>query len=241
MASIALLWGARSALGIDDDPAAAGLTFAGPALPLGSLFSAGTGQIPIPDHRRMNFDVSMGPYIPIDGAEDFDVGATVDLLLEGEVVRFLFLGGEFAYAGHSKNSGRLLSDGTMHRFFFLVPIEVDLPFAGDPENPFSVRFGVAPGLQLAVPVVDPDLDDLLRLNSFRLKEESAVAFDVRARITLRLPLDPHFGFIIAAAYDYAEAKMRARLDDLLTGAVDREKKWVNLSGVSVLLGFEFVF
>jgi hypothetical protein len=214
---------------------------AGPAFPLTGLFGSSLAQEYIPTEHRFNFDISAGPYIPIEGPESLDVGGTFDMKFQGEVVRYLFLGAEFAYAGEGKDSGRVWSEGTLHRFFLLVPLEVDLPFAGEPENPFSVRLGLAPGIQIVDPEVDPDLEDLLRFNDLDLHEEALVAFNVRARVGVRLPIDPHFGFIIETAFDWSEGHARARLTDFLSGTEERIRKYVNLSGVSVLFGLQFVW
>ncbi len=218
--------------------------FSVPSLPITALYSATSGEYAGGSGRRhMNFDISFGPFIPIEGDEDFDVGGTIDLKFQGEVVKHLFLGGEFAYAGHDKSPSQLFFEGTLNRFYFLVPVEIDIPFAGYEENPFSVRFGVAPGIQVVDPVVDPDVKDAFQIGlGLKPEEDTFVAFDLRARVGLRLPVSPHFGFLFEVAYDWAEGTGRTRFKDLATGAtVDPVSRTVMLSGVSVLLGFQFVF
>ena len=240
-AVVAAFCGAPAAADEGQDVAAGSGLIAGPALPLTGLFGSSLGGGLVPTDHRFNFDVGAGPYIPIEGPEELDVGGTFDMKFQGEVVRYLFLGAEFAYAGESKDAGRVWSEGSLHRFFLLIPVEVDLPFAGEPENPFSVRFGLAPGMQIAAPVVDPDLEDLLECNGYDLDEDALVAFNVRARIGVRLPIDPHYGFLTETAFDWSEGHAKATLTDFLGGTEERIKTYVNLSGVSVLVGLEFVW
>jgi len=227
-----------------DSPGAAGPLLAGGGiLPLGGLFAAASGQEAyVPDHPHLNFDVSVGPFLSINNAEDFDVGATVDFKFQGEVVNHLFLGGEFAFAGHDVNDvDRLYFEGSLSRFYLLVPIEVDLPIAGYEDNPFSLRFGVAPGMQIVDPIVDSDVDDLALINGFDIDEEALVAFNLRARVGLRFPVGPHFGFIVEAAYDWAEGRGKTRITDLFAGTETTTRRYVDLSGVSVLFGMQLVF
>jgi hypothetical protein len=216
---------------------------AGPTLPVSGLFAGSAGAGLVPTEHRFNFDLSVGPFIPIEGKEDYDVGGTIDLKLQGEVVRYFFVGGEFAYAGHDKNDvSRVFYEGSLNRFFFLVPLELDLPFFGAEENPMSVRFGVAPGLQLVDPVVSDHFEDLAFSEGVRIEEDTIVAFDVRLRVGLRIPVGPHFGFTLEAAYDWAEATGETRERDAFTGEeLFRSRGHVNLSGVSVLLGIQIVW
>ncbi len=216
-------------------------------LPLAQLFSAGAAQEYYIDHR-MNFDFSVGPFIPIEGSEDYDVGGTMDMKFQAEVVPYFTVGGEFAYAAHGKNFGpdTFLDEGTLHRFFFLVPLEVDLPFAGPERNPFSVRFGVAPGIQVVDPVVDRRIQDAFTLEPegipLHLEEDAFVTWDIRLRAGLRFPLDPHFGFLFEVAYDLSWGRAERRFEDLDTGqTLVRDHKRLNLSGVSILFGFQIVF
>jgi hypothetical protein len=230
----------------DPDPAFAfPAVFAGPLLPAEVLYSGGPEyQYGEPWRRRMNFDFSNGVFIPIAGGEDFDTGWTIDLKFQAEVVKHLFLGGEFAYAIHDKHPSNVFFDGWMNRFFFLAPIEFDIPFAGHPENPFSVRFGVAPGLQLVDPVVDPDVKDAFEFfNNVKPEEDLITAWDVRARIGLRMPVHPHFGFLFELTYDFSQGVAHTRFKDLSTGeSVQPVSRTIQLGGVGVLfLAMEWVF
>src|SRR5262249_6092252 len=141
--ALVALGGARAvAQDREQDPAFAfPAIFAGQHLPVEALFGASPEyQYGVPPRHHMNFDFSTGPFIPIDGGENFDVGWMIDFKFQGEVVKHLFLGGEFAYAYNNKDPSNVFFDGWMHRFFFLAPIELDIPFAGYEENPFSIRF-----------------------------------------------------------------------------------------------------
>src|SRR5262245_16583344 len=160
----------------------------GGVLPIEGLFAATSGQGYVPRHPLMNFDIAMGPFFPIDGDEDFDVGFTTDFKFQGEVLPHFFLGGEFAFAGHEVNdAGRLFFEGWLSRFYLMVPIEVDIPIAGYEDNPFSIRFGVAPGMQVVDPYVDHDVEDAAFINGFDIDEDAFVAFNLRARVGMRFP------------------------------------------------------
>jgi hypothetical protein len=213
-----------------------------PLLPLGGLYAAGAGQPAyLPERPRFNFDFAAGPFFPLEGDESFDVGGTFAFKFQGEVARSLFLGIEFAFAGHDKDAGDLLSDGMVSRFFFLFPIEVDLPLGRREESPPSLRLGVAPGLQVADPSIDRDLDDRLFLQGLDLDEETMVAFNLRARLAARFPVGPFFGFIVEAAYDWAEARGKARLTNFLTGESESVRRHVGLSAVSLFFGIQTLF
>jgi hypothetical protein len=214
-----------------------------PILPVTGLFAfRAAQQMEFTAGRpRINFDISSGPFIPLEGEEEFDVGGTVDLKIQGEVLPRFFVGGEFAYAGHGKDAGNLYSEGMLHRFYFLVPIEGDIPLGGLPENPLSLRLGIAPGFVVVDPVVDQDLEDSLHYNGYDLDEETIVAFDLRVRIGLRIPLDPHVSFLVEGTFDWAEATGEAVLRDYQSGTEDRQRKTVELSGFSVMVGFATVF
>jgi hypothetical protein len=242
-AAVVQVLGAAALRGGDELPAAAPPAFAGPGLPVNLLFASSEGQVAyVPGQHRMNFDVSFGPFIPvIERDEDFDVGGTVDFKFQARVAGPLFLGAELAFASHNKNAGELLSDGTLNRYFLLLPVEIDVPLGGWRENPFSLRFGLAPGIQIADPIVDQDLQDALAFSGLRLEEDTFVAFNVRARVGLRMPVDPHFGFLVEAAFDWAEGRGFARIRDFSGATVDSAHRHINLSAVSVLFGFQIVF
>jgi len=241
LAAVALSLGSAARAG-EDSSSVGTAAGSGGRLPLWGLFASSTGQVAyVPMPIRMNFDISSGLFIPIDGDENFDLGGTMDMKFQAEVLPQVFVGAEFAFAGHDKEAGTLLSEGTLDRFYFLMPIEVDLPFAGHPGNPFSFRLGIAPGFQVADPDVDSDLEDQLFFQGLELDEEEMVAFNLRVRVGLRIPLDPHFGFLVEAAYDWSEASGEAELEDLVTGTTTTARRHVNLSGVSVLFGFLLLF
>jgi hypothetical protein len=249
--ALAALWmlalpalGTESAARVEEAPAASSpLLGGGPILPVEGLFAASSGQQAyVQRHPLMNFDVAMGPFFPFDGHEDFDAGVMVDFKFQAEVVPHFFLGGEFAFAGHDVNdTGRLFFDGWLSRFYLMAPIEVDIPIAGYEDNPFSIRFGVAPGMLVVDPYVDHDVDDAAFINGFDIEEEAFVAFNLRGRVGLRFPIGPYFGVILEGVYDWAQGTGKTKVHDFLAGTTTTTKRFLDLSGVSVLFGIQMVF
>jgi len=229
-----------------DPPVAAGempgepLSLSGPLLPVGGLFSTTTGQYGQRRHR-VNLDTSVGLFFPIEtGGESFDIGGSFDIKLQGELFPYFFLGGEFAYAGHYKSDGEILSRGVIDRYYFLVPLEADIPLGGPSGNPISLRFGVAPGLQWAIPYVDYTSRYYPPWSGTDIRESDIFAFNLRTRIGLRIPMNRNTGALVELTYDWAEGDGKSEYRDLFGRWVQNTGK-VDLSGVSLLFGFQLVF
>jgi len=240
-------------------------------LPVTALFAAESGQAAAGQAEEpargvpMNVDASFGIFIPLEGApEEFDVGGTVDFKFQRHVLSEipvgidfagnlvysdLYLGAEFAFAFHDKDTGHVLSEGDLRRLYFLIPIELDIPigeqgavipFEAPRENPFSIRFGIAPGLQIALPFLDKDLEDDLDAAGLDLDEDVIYAFNIRVRLGLRMPITEKFGFLLETAYDWARGPGKAELDGPGVNASVSQHD-LNLSGLSIFLGFSLNF
>jgi hypothetical protein len=224
-----------------------------PRLDPGHLFAApstayeepGPGFGPWRYRTNFNFDFLFGVLVPLENREDFDVGGMIGGRFEGRVVDTFRLGfevdGGFHDISSHRSEGDLFDSGTLSRAYFLFPISYDLPLAGPAENPLSLRLGVAPGVQLAFPDIDNDV--FIFPSDTRLTADDFVAFDLRARLTLYLPVGFFWSFFAEVSYDWARGRATVR-EEVISGGtitVTKEKRTIDLSSVNFLFGFTTIF
>jgi len=182
-----------------------------------ALYSASTGQY-VMGLRRMNFDVSTGLSFHSRAARDFDVGGTIDFKYQAELVRHFFLGVEWAYAGRTSTPATSFSKAPLTGSSSWCRSSSTSRFAGHVENPFSVRPGVAPGIQVVDPVVDHDQENGIHVLSGSSRKKTPSWPGPPARVSLRMPVQLHFGFLFGGDLRLLAGRRDTPFKDLSTGA-----------------------
>lgn len=174
--------------------------------------------------------------------EDFDAGGIFGFRLDFWLSYLLRLGGEIDFASHDVDGGPIFYPGHIDRIYFLVPLTFE-PSFGDPARPWSIGFSIAPGLQVVVPDVDGLIEDIEAFNGRFIDEDDFVAFDLRAAITARVPLDTSNSvqFFVRGAFDFSWGTADVFVRNAIGRVLEHRRDQIDLSALSIVGGLAIVW
>lgn len=198
----------------------------------------------------LRFDMLFGSFIPFEDSgmafgastadEDFDVGGGFGFRIQARLNKVLSIGGQIDFQFHDVNPGEVFFDGQMTRFFFMVPVTLDLPL-GSGRRPATLGLTVAPGVQVVSPDVSHFVEDREAFLGRFIDQDDFAGFSLRIGATLRVPLSPFGHFFIDAAYDWAVGRADVAVRNSFGTVIEDRSDDVDLSGLSIMVGWAFLF
>jgi len=220
-------------------------------LPLAALFAQDDFGQAYGGHYLppLRFDVLLGAIVPFEesgmafGAatsdEDFDPGAMFGFRLQVGLDENFYVGGEIDFAAHDVGQGDVFFPGDLGRIYLMAPFSF-IGHVGEGEL-VEIGLSIAPGLQIALPDVDRDFEDLQLFLGRFIDEDDFVAFTLRAAARISFPIDWGLRFFFEGSYDWAYGEAEVEVRNAFGQLIERRRDEVDLSALNLFAGFSVTF